>query len=294
MRQRAIRRSLLYVPGHSEKMIDKALNLNADSIILDLEDAVSPNEKTAARMLVKESIQKFKEKKKEIIIRINDVKTKDGVLDIEAIVEEKPNAIIVPKADEEAIQVTDILLNATEMRYNVSKKSIEIIPLLETSYSIVHTYKILDSSHRITAVQFGAEDLTKEIGIDRTDKGMEITYARSGIVHAAVAREIDILDTPFTNIDDNDGLIYDTKNAKQIGFTGKTCIHPNQIETVNAVFTPDAKEVKKARELIKVFDEAVNNGSGVCTFEGKMIDNPIAERARKLVEKADLISKHNS
>src|SRR5690625_1157175 len=294
MRQRAIRRSLLYVPGHSEKMIDKALNLNADSIILDLEDAVSPNEKTAARMLVKESIQKFKEKKKEIIIRINDVKTKDGVLDIEAIVEEKPNAIIVPKADEEAIQVTDILLNATEMRYNVSKKSIEIIPLLETSYSIVHTYKILDSSHRITAVQFGAEDLTKEIGIDRTDKGMEITYARSGIVHEAVARDIDILDTPFTNIDDNDGLIYDTKNAKQIGFTGKTCIHPNQIETVNAVFTPDAKEVKKARELIKVFDEAVNNGSGVCTFEGKMIDNPIAERARKLVEKADLIRKHNS
>jgi citrate lyase subunit beta / citryl-CoA lyase len=271
-------------------MIKKALDLLADSIILDLEDAVSLTEKALARQNVKLYISHFKARGKEVIVRINDVKTTDGVLDLEAIVEEMPNAVIVPKADEEAVLITDILIKSTEKRYGINGFEIGIIPLLETSYSMVHTFSILSKSDRITGVQFGAEDLTKELGIERTREGKEVDYARNVIAQAGNARKIDILDTPFTHVGDDEGLIQDTNKAKSIGFTGKTCIHPNQIEIVNEVFTPKPEDVSKARQLIRVFDEAVEAGKGVCMFEGKMIDNPIADRARKLVMKADLIS----
>lgn len=291
MSLKSIRRSLLYVPGSSEKMITKALDVNADSIILDLEDAVSLSEKDSARKLVKESIAKFKEKGKEVIVRINDVKTQSGVLDIEAIVEELPNAVIVPKADEEAVKITDILIRSTEMRYGIDKCKIEIIPLLETSYSIVNAFQIMSGSARISAVQFGAEDLTKELGIERTKEGKEIEYARNVIAQAGNACKIDILDTPNTSIGDDVGLREDTLIAKNIGFTGKTCIHPSQVEIVNDTFSPNSVDIEKARELINIFDESVRLGKGACMFEGKMIDNPIADRARKLVEKADHIAR---
>jgi citrate lyase subunit beta / citryl-CoA lyase len=271
-------------------MIKKALELDADSFILDLEDAVSLTEKALARQNVKLYISHFKARGKEVIVRLNDIKTEDGVLDLEAIVEEMPNAVIVPKADEEAVLITDILIKSTEKRYGIKGFEIGIIPLLETSYSMVHTFSILTKSDRITGVQFGAEDLTKELGIERTREGKEIDYARNVIAQAGNARKIDILDTPFTHVGDDEGLIQDTNKAKSIGFTGKTCIHPNQIEIVNEVFTPKLEDVSKARQLIRVFDEAVEAGKGVCMFEGKMIDNPIADRARKLVMKADLIS----
>nr|WP_052002301.1 CoA ester lyase [Halalkalibacter wakoensis] len=280
----------MYVPGSSEKMITKALDVNADSIILDLEDAVSLSEKESARHRVKESISKFKAKGKEIIVRINDVKTQSGVLDIEAIVEELPNAVIVPKADEEAVTITDILINSTEMRYGIDEFEIEIIPLLETSYSIVNAYQIMSSSKRVSAVQFGAEDLTKELGIERTKDGKEIEYARSVIVQAGNACKIDILDTPNTSIGDDKGLREDTLIAKNMGFTGKTCIHPNQVGIVNDTFTPNPVDVEKARELIAAFDESVRLGKGACMFEGKMVDNPVADRARNLVAKADKIT----
>jgi citrate lyase subunit beta / citryl-CoA lyase len=271
-------------------MIKKALDLQADSIILDLEDAVSLTEKALARQNVKLYISHFKSRGKEVIVRINDVKTANGVLDLEAIVEEMPNAVIVPKADEEAVLITDILLKSTEKRYGIIGFEIGIIPLLETSYSMVNTFSILSKSDRITGVQFGAEDLTKELGIERTREGKEVDYVRNVIAQAGNARKIDILDTPFTYVGDDEGLRQDTNKAKSIGFTGKTCIHPNQIEIVNEVFTPKSEDVSKARQLIRVFDEAVEAGKGVCMFEGKMIDNPIADRARKLVMKADLIS----
>lgn len=291
MTKHSPRRSLLFVPGTSEKMINKALELQADSIILDLEDAVSMSEKSIARKLVKDNIYKFKEKNIEVIVRLNDITSELGVLDIEAIVEELPNAVIVPKADEDAILTTEILLKSTELRYGINKNSIEIIPLLETSYSIANAYNILTVSRRITAVQLGAEDLTNELGIKRTIQGKEIEYARSVITHAGNACKIDIIDTPFTHINDDESLKRDTVNAKSLGFTGKACIHPRQLSIINEIYTPDFKEVEKANELLRVFDSASNSGKGVCTFEGNMIDKPVADRARKLVDKANAILK---
>lgn len=271
-------------------MMNKALNTEADSIILDLEDAVSMEQKSEARQLVKKYIKKFKEHNIEILVRINDITTKDGVLDLEAIVEEVPDAIIVPKAEEDKITTVHILLNATEMRYDIPKESIKIIPLLETSNGIMNIMKILNVSSRITGIQFGAEDFTNELGVTRTVEGHEIDYARSTVVLAGNAFKVDIIDTPFTNIHDQESLVKDTEKAKDLGFTGKACIHPKQIKVVNEIFTPNIEEVEKAKQLLKVFDEALKSGQAVCTFEGAMIDKPIAERAKRLVDKYTAIS----
>lgn len=275
-------------------MISKALELNSDSVILDLEDSISINEKSTARDIVLKHICEFKKINKEVIVRINDIKTADGVLDLEAIVKEKPDAIIVPKADEKSVNIAEVLLDATEMRNGIYDHKIKIIPLLETSYSIVKAFEILSVSKRITAVQFGAEDLTSEMSITRTNRGNEVIYARSCIAYAGNALKIDILDTPYTHIGDIRGLEDDSKYAKSIGFNGKTCIHPEQIETINKVFSPDEEDVEKARSLIEAYDIALSQGKGAIMYEGKMIDIPIAERARRLVEKAYQVDQFKS
>lgn len=289
MKTVSTRRSLLYVPGNSEKMIDKALQLDADSIILDLEDAVSLSHKEKARGIVCDNIHRFRQRKKELIVRINDVKTKLGVLDIEAIAVHRPDAIIIPKADDRSLEVADSLIRSVEMRFDIESDQIDLIPLFETCYGIIHAHKILTISDRISAIQFGAEDLTNEMGIERTALGNEILFSRCQLALVGTAHKVDILDTPFTDISDNNGLLTDAINAKNIGFTGKTCIHPNQISTINEVFTPEIKKVEKAKQVVMAFAEAERNGQGACMFEGKMIDAPIVERAKKLINKAERV-----
>jgi len=289
-----IRRTLLYVPGSSEKMIEKAMNVTADSIIFDLEDSVSLAEKDQARINVARAVSRLKETGKETIVRVNAMDSFFGIQDLISIVEKRPNTILVPKADEKSLGMADMLITNLEERYGLGKGSIRMLPLLETSYSIVNAYKILGVSKRINGVQLGAEDLTKELGTVRTRVGDEIQYARNAIVYAGCARGIDIIDTPYTGIGDEEGLVFDTERAKSLGMTGKTCIHPDQIDTINQLFTPHPKAVEEARKIIAAFNTAVSEGKGACMHEGKMIDNPVAVRAMKLVEKADLIAAFNT
>jgi len=271
-------------------MIEKSMSLSADSVIFDLEDAVSLSEKDQARKNVAESIGRLKETGKEAIVRVNAMDSILGIQDLLAIAEKRPDTILVPKADEKALTVADTLLSDLEEQYGIENGSIKLLPLLETSYGIVNAYSILGVSSRINGVQLGAEDLTKELGIVRTQKGDEIQYARSTMAYAGCARGIDVIDTPYTGIGDEEGLIFDTERARSLGITGKTCIHPGQIDTVNRLFTPPQDAVEKARRIISAFNAALAEGKGACMFEGKMIDSPIAVRAMKLVAKADLIA----
>lgn len=285
MRSIYLRRSLLYIPGSSLKMIGKAKDVQADSIIFDLEDSVSLLEKENARRNVVAAIRDNKTLGKELIVRVNGMDTVHGLKDILALSEVGPDALIIPKADEKAMIVADTILSALEKEADLANHSISLIPLIETTSGIVDIARILDAAQRITGVQLGAEDLTKEQGIERTKEGDEILYARTTIAVAACSRGIDIIDTPFTSIRDIEGLERDTIRAKSIGFTGKTCIHPSHAETINHIYTPKAEVVEHAVRLLEAFDAAVREGKGACMFEGKMIDNPIAERARKILEK---------
>jgi citrate lyase subunit beta / citryl-CoA lyase len=289
MSKQFIRRSLLYVPGSSAKMLSKSIDLNADSILIDLEDAVSISEKDMARGNIAEFIPRIQETGKEVVVRVNAMDSLFGVKDLIAVAGMKPNAVIIPKADVLAVKIADKTLTGLEEHLGLPKGSINIIPLLETAAGIMDAANIAGASPRVNGVQLGAEDLTKELSIKRTPAGDEIAFARQMLVYAACACNIDCFDTPFTAIKDMGGLEKDAYNSVAIGFTGKTCIHPSHIDIINRVFSISEEETDHARRLVEAFENAVSQGKGACMFEGKMIDTPIAERARKLLVKAGKI-----
>jgi citrate lyase subunit beta / citryl-CoA lyase len=285
-----LRRSLLYVPGNSMRMITKSFDTDADSLIFDLEDSVSLSEKLNARAGVVECLEKTTQRTKEIIVRINALDTALGLQDLLAIVPKKPDAIIIPKANEAALVTADTIIGAIERDMQFARDSIGLIPLMETADSIVNVTQIVGAARRITAAQFGAEDLTKELGIDRSAHGDELQYARSALIFAGCARGIDILDTPFPNYSDVAALAVETERVRALGMTGKTCIHPCQIASVNSAFTPAVEQVTQARRIVSAFENALAEGKGAFSLDGKMVDAPIAERAQKVIDKADRIA----
>lgn len=280
-----LRRSLLFVPGSSVRKIDKAKTTAADSIILDLEDAVSLAEKDTARKNVADALEVMSALRKEIVVRVNGLNTFLGVQDLISIVEKKPDTILIPKADVHTIKMADTLVTGLEEKYALEKGKIGFIALLETAAGIQDAGEIICASPRVNGVQLGAEDLTKELSITRTKEGEEIQFARHMVVYAACRNQVDILDTPFTGIQDIDGLEEDTRKAKAIGFTGKTCIYPTHAEHINQLFSPTAEEIAYAHRLLAAFEEAVKEGKGACMFEQKMIDQPVADRAKKIIQK---------
>jgi len=277
------------MPGSSMKMLHKAPGLQTDSIIIDLEDAVSISEKDRARENAAGMIDIIKASRKEVIVRVNAMDTLWGVKDILAISAMQPDAVIVPKADEKSLTVADMMLWVMEQELGLDRYSIKMIPLLETAYAIVNAYQLLGVSARIDGVHLGGEDLARDLEIARTLKGEEILYARQQIVFAARARGIDVFDSPYTAIKDLEGLQEDCRTAKQIGFSGKTCIHPSHIDAINKVFTPTAEEVDFSKGVVAAYKKSLAEGTGACMYMGKMVDVPIAERAKKVVEKAERI-----
>lgn len=280
------RRSLLYIPGSSLKMLGKAKDAASDAVILDLEDAVSIDEKDAARENVVSMLPEILAGGKEVIVRINAADTLWCYKDVMAVAPCGVHAVIVPKADEKSLITVDMLLTAMEKELGLEQGTVKMIPLFETTYAIANPYQVLGAAARIDGVQLGGEDLTKEQEIVRTLKGDEILYARHQLAMAARARGLDILDTPYTAIKDLDGLRADTELVKSIGFTGKTCIHPSHIETINEVFSPTQAEIDFARGVTEAFCASVKVGKGACMYQNKMIDKPVAERSQKLLDKA--------
>lgn len=289
MSEKFIRRSLLYMPGSSLKMLGKAPFLPADSIIMDLEDAVSITEKEQAREYAAGTIEAVKAAGKEAVVRVNALDTLWGVQDILAVSAKKPDAIVVPKADEQSLVTADTLLWAMEQELGLERYSIKMIPLLETAYAIVNAYPLLGLSPRIDGVHLGGEDLAKDLEVIRTPKGEELRHARCQTVFAARARGIDVLDSPYTAVKDLEGLREDCGTARQIGFSGKTCIHPSHIDAVNEVFSPTSEEVEYSKGLIDAYEKSAAEGLGAFMYKGKMVDAPIAGRAKRIVMKAGRI-----
>jgi len=275
-----LRRSMLFMPGNNPAMLINADALGADSIILDLEDAVSIEEKDSARILVREALKFLSYNGVETIVRINPLDNEFGLKDIEEMKKLKVDTILLPKADEEEVKLADKLLNGTDKR---------IIPLIETSIGLERVYETLTASHRVDGVLLGGEDLTSDMGIKRTKEGKEIYYARCRVVAAAKAVKISAIDTPFTDTDDFEGLRKDTINAKGIGMTGKSLINPRGIDIVHSVFSPSFAEIEKAKRIMMEYQKAKEKGLGVFSLDGKMIDTPVLNRAKKLLETAKIL-----
>ncbi|MBB6698116.1 HpcH/HpaI aldolase/citrate lyase family protein [Clostridium algidicarnis] len=285
-----LRRTMLFMPGNNPGMLQNAAILGADSIILDLEDAVSITEKDSARVLVREAIKNVDYSSVEVVVRINPLDTEFGHLDLDVIARTKPDSIMVPKADEDEIREAHEILNKIEEEEGFKKGSIKIIPLIETAFGLETVYNVINASKRVVAILLGGEDLTSDLGIKRTKDGEEIFYARNRVATVCRAFKIDSIDTPFTDTNDFEGLEKDTLKAKGLGLTGKSAINPRQIDSIHSVFAPTKEEVNHALRVLKAMEQAEREGKGVFSLDGKMIDAPIINRATTTVELAKLLN----
>ncbi len=289
-----MRRTMLFLPGNNPNLIVNGGTLGADSIIFDLEDAVSPEQKDAARILVKSALQTLKFGQCEIIVRINALDTPFWEEDLEEMVPLTPDVIMPTKvSDGDYIRTLDEKITELERKQGLPEGKIKLIPLLETAMGIEKAFDIATASPRMEALYLGAEDLTADLRCPRTKEGTEILYARGRLVCAARAAGIEAYDTPFTAVDDMEGLTKDAEFAKSLGYTGKAVINPRHVDIVNRIFSPTKKEIRYAREVFEAIEEAKRQGKGAISLHGKMIDAPIVQRARRVLEAASRLEGGN-
>ena len=279
---------MLFIPGNNPNMLQNAGVLGADSVILDLEDAVSITEKDAARILVRNAIKDINFNDTEIVVRINPLSSDCGLEDIKEIALVQPDALMVTKATEEDVKKACDTLTEIEAKNKFEHNSIKLFPLIETAYGLENVYDIIKSSDRVIGILLGAEDLTADLEIKRTTEGKEIFYARCRIATACRACKIDAIDTPFSDINDYEGFVNDIHTAKSLGMTGKSAINPRQIDTIHEIFAPSEEEIEYAKAVMQATEEAKRQGKGVFSLNGKMIDAPIITRAQNIINKAKL------
>lgn len=272
-------------------MLEKATNFNVDFVVADLEDSVPPAEKTSARNMVAEMAPVLRGAGQHVMVRINALDTGLAEDDIEAVVSDSVEMISVGKINAvKDVQEYDRLLGNAEKRANLADGSLKLVLWLETAPAVQHAYEIASSSPRIAAVTFGAEDYTKDVGIQRTAGAEELRFPRAMIALAANAAGVIPLDTPYVNFRDTEGLENDIKTVVQLGFKGKFAIHPAQVEIITRGFGPSAEEIARAERVIAGWDEATAAGRGSFDLDGEMVDVPVVERARALLEEARVLS----
>ncbi len=276
-------RSWMFVPGHSTKMIDKALGVPADAIMLDLEDGVVPAHKADARPLVAGGLGKPRAAGGPArYVRVNGFSTADMALDLEAVVVPGLEGLVVPKV-ETADEVASIALtlDLLERQRGLAAGTVQLMLAIETAKGLLAAPALAAASPRVVGLMFGAEDFSRDIGLPtvRTGIARDFIHARSSIVVAATAAGVASIDGVWPDLKDIDGLQRDAVMARNLGFIGKSMVHPGQIDTVNAVFSPTEDEIAFARALIADFEKAVAEGHGSISFAGKLVDRPIYQRA---------------
>lgn len=272
-------RSYLFIPANRPGMMQSAACFSADAVIFDLEDSVAITEKDSARILLQEFLT-ANTFDYEVVVRINSLDQNDGILDLETIVGPKVDAIMLPKATVENVQKLAYLLANFEKARKINKE-IAIIPLVETAIGVLEVEEIV-CLDRVKGILLGAEDLTSDMEIERNKTGEEITYPRARIAFACHAAKVEAIDTPFTDVNDDEGLVADALRARKLGMTGKSAIHPNQIPVINEIYAPSEKQIAQALRIV----EAASIHQGVFSLDGNMIDKPIIDRSEKIISKA--------
>ena len=282
-----MRRSMLFLPGNNPNMLINGNCLGADAVIFDLEDAVSPAEKDAARILVRNTMRYMDFRGCEIIVRINSIDTPYWKRDVDEILPYRPGLILLPKTGSAAdILEADAYITEAEEKLGVAAGSVGLMPLIETAMGVENAFSIASATKRVKALFLGAEDLTADLQCKRTKEGREIEYARTRLVVAARAAGVDVYDTPFTDVNDDEGIVKDAELAKALGFTGKASISPRHVEVINSVFSPTQKDVDYAYEVMEAIRIAKEQGKGAIALHGKMIDAPIVARAQRTIDMA--------
>lgn len=280
-------RSSLFVPGNRPDRIDKAVRTPADKIIIDLEDAVVPTEKDAARAMAREKVRA--NPSRGIIVRVNSFASGLTELDVNEIATEGLFAVMLPKVEksEDVVSVCKLLWQA-ENKNQLEIGSVKVIGLVESALGVHNISEVAASgakNERFLTVAFGAVDYALDMGIDMTDTTEALLYPRSRIAVACHAWGLAApIDTPYvTNIKDEKGIRLDATRAKQLGFGGKLCVHPLQVPICNEVFSPSSAEIAHAQKVVQAYEQAMEARQGVVQLDGKMIDLPVYERAKRIL-----------
>lgn len=283
-------RTMLFVPADNLRKAGKALMLNADGVVLDLEDAVAISEKANARQVLKEALTL--PRRGDVFIRVNSAQTDFILADLQAAVVQGIKGIVLAKSETaEEIRQIDWLMRLLEKEQGLLPGTLEIIPFIESANAIINAYAIASASPRVSRMFLGGVDYVQDIGTSFSKAGSELFYARSQLVVASRAAGIEApIDTVYPDFKDIEGLIADAKLVRQMGFQGKLAIHPGQITPLNEVFAPTTEEITWAKKIVAVFDESEAKGLAILQVDGKMIEYPIANRARRILQLAELLS----
>ncbi len=283
-----MRRSMLFLPGNTPNIIVNGEVLGADAVILDLEDAVAPTEKDSARILVRNAIGRMGFGRCEVIVRINSIDTPFWKEDLDAIIPVRPSLIMPPKTSCAGdVRTVDAYITELEEKLGMERNSVKLIPLIETALGVENAFEIASASARVAAIFLGGEDLTADLHCKRTKEGNEINYARCRMVCAARAAGVEVYDTPFTDVNDDEGIYVDAQYARSLGFTGKSSISPRHVRAINEVFSPSQTDVDYAYEVMEAIRIGKEQGKGAVALRGKMIDAPIVARAQQTIAMAE-------
>lgn len=278
------RRSRLYLPGNTPKLMLNAGIHQPDGIILDLEDSVAVDKKSEARLVVRNALRGVNFYGAERMVRVN--KLPQGLEDLNYVVPHHVNLILLPKC-ESADQVMQVDQRISQI---LADRSLDypvfIMPIIESALGVVKAFEIASASDRVAALAIGLEDYTADLGVARTRDGVESFYARVQLVNAAKAADIQAIDSVFSDVADMDGLKDVVLESKSLGFNGMGCIHPRQIRVIHKAYAPTELEINKAKKIVLAFDDATSRGLGVVSLGSKMIDPPVVIRAQKTIDLA--------
>ncbi len=291
-------RSWMFVPGDRQKMIDKAVALPVDAILLDIEDGVAPAAKETARKQIAESLDRIAVEKKENpsyrtparYVRINAVGHERMNADVEYVIRPALEGLAVPKVETpDQVKVVEKILDEREPKMGMVRGSVRLLLALESPRGLFNAYAIATSSPRVIGLMFGAEDFSRELSLPlrREGEAVDLIYARSAMVTAAAAAHVQAVDGVWPNFQDIEGLKKFALQSRRLGFSGMSLIHPAQIDEVNAAFTPTAEEVDYCRRVVQAFDDARARAEGAIAFGGQLLDMPIVDRARQTIALAE-------
>jgi len=265
-------------------MIAKARGIGADAIILDLEDAVAPEEKDRARRTVAAALAEGFPEPLVVFVRVNSLESGLLDLDLSLAVCPRVDAICLPKCETPAaVQAVDARLRVAEDRCGLPRGRVQLLPMIESARGVLSAAAIARASGRICAVAFGAEDFTADARMTRTRHGTEVAWPRSAVSLAAHAAGAEPIDGIFADFRDEAGLRADAGEARRLGYAGKMVIHPAQIAPVHEAFSPTSEEAERARRVVAAFEDARAAGSGVAVVDGTMVDRPVFLRAQRVL-----------
>ena len=286
-----LRRALLYMPAHDLQKVQKATTLGVDCICMDLEDSVAPTRKQEARQTALHALQTLDFSSAEKLVRVNPIDTKYFQEDIQTVLLGRPHGIVLPKVHnaDDVLKLEKQIVDF-EKRHDRLTDSLSILAIIESPLGILNLRAICQSSLRLSALIFGAEDLAVTLGATRTHTNQEVLFARSALVLHAAAFHLDAIDLVNNDYQNLEQLQQEAEQGAQMGYSGKQVIHPNQIDVVQKAFTPSPQKIAWAKEVVKNYEQQQQEGLGAIGVQGKLIDMPVYLQAKKIISRASAVT----